>query len=333
MSIVVTGSIATDYLMVFPGRFRDQLVDGELDRVSLSFLVDELEIRRGGVAANISFGLGRLGLAPVLVGGVGSDFAEYRAWLERHGVRTSGVRVSENRHTARFLCTTDADQNQIASFYAGAMADAREIELAPVVTGLEHLDVVVVSPNDPVAMLRHADECRQRGYPFAADPSQQLARLDGEEIRSLVDGATYLFTNSYERRLLEHKTGWSDEEIRRRVGTSVTTMSEKGALVERAGEPSVTVPVVPARSVADPTGVGDAFRAGFLAGTVWQLGDERSAQLGAALATLAIETVGTQEYAFEPSGFLERFSETYGSRAAAEVAAHIRPRLQPRQGG
>lgn len=329
MSIVVTGSIATDYLMVFPGRFRDQLVDGELDKVSLSFLVDELEIRRGGVAANITFGLGCLGLAPVLVGGVGADFAEYRSWLERHGVRTSGVHVSEHRHTARFLCTTDAEANQIASFYAGAMAEAREIELAPVVAGLEHLDLVVISPNDPTAMLRHTEECRQRGYPFVADPSQQLARLDGEQIRSLVDGATYLFTNAYERSLLERKTGWSGEEVVARVGASVRTMGAKGVLVERAGAPSVTVPVVPERSIADPTGVGDAFRAGFLAGIVWELGEERSAQLGAAMATLVIETVGTQEYRFAPDELLARFTQAYGPAAAAEVAAH----LQPRQGG
>src|SRR3954468_13819226 len=177
MRVIVTGSIATDHLMSFPGRFADQLLPDQLDKVSLSFLVDDLDVRRGGVAANISFGMGVLGLHPVLVGSVGADFDEYRSWLERHGVDCRFVRVSELRHTARFLCTTDADQNQIASFYPGAMAEAREIELA----ALGPLDLVVVSPNDPAAMRRHTTEARERGIPFAADPSQQLSSLDGED--------------------------------------------------------------------------------------------------------------------------------------------------------
>src|SRR6476620_8062665 len=175
MKIAVTGSIATDHLMHFPGRFADQLIADQLDKVSLSFLVDDLVIRRGGVAANIAFGLGQLGLRPALVGAVGADFADYRSWLERHGVDCDSVHVSEVAHTARFVCTTDEDLNQIASFYAGAMVEARNIELAPVAQRLGGLDLVMISPNDPVAMVRHTDECRERGYPFAADPSQQLA--------------------------------------------------------------------------------------------------------------------------------------------------------------
>lgn len=323
MSIVVTGSIATDHLMVFPGKFREQLVDGELDRISLSFLVDDLDIRRGGVAANICFGLGCLGLQPVLVGAAGCDFAEYRSWLADHGVDTGSVRVSHSRHTARFLCTTDSEQNQIASFYSGAMEEAADIELAPIVGRLERLDWVVVSPNNPAAMLRHTRECRDRGYPFVADPSQQLARLAGEEIRELIDGASYLFANSYERRLLEQKTGWSGDEVVERVGTVVTTLGAKGAMVQRRGEPPIMVPVPAERAKVDPTGVGDAFRAGYLAGLGWRLGDERAAQLGCMLATMVIETVGTQEYPFDPAGFLDRFAEAYGSHAAAEVAARL----------
>src|SRR3954449_5638544 len=194
MRVLVTGSIATDHLMSFPGRFADQLLPDQLDKVSLSFLVDDLDIRRGGVAANISFGMAVLGLRPVLVGSVGGDFDDYRSWLERHGVDCSFVRVSELRHTARFLCTTDADQNQIASFYPGAMAEAREIEL----DALGPLDLVVVSPNDPAAMLRHTAEARERGIPFAADPSQQLSSLDGEQVRELVTGADVLLSNAYE---------------------------------------------------------------------------------------------------------------------------------------
>ncbi|MGH4020022.1 MAG: carbohydrate kinase family protein [Pseudonocardiaceae bacterium] len=319
MNIVVTGSIATDYLMVFPGRFTEQLVEGELERISLSFLVDDLEIRRGGVAANIAFGLGCLGVRPTLVGAVGADFAEYGQWLDRHDVDTSSVHTSELRHTARFLCTSDAANNQIASFYAGAMTEAREIELRPVEQRLGSLDLVVVSPNDPEAMRRHTEECRQRGYPFMADPSQQLANLDGDQIQVLVDGAAYLVTNDYECRLLERKTGWSGEEILDRVGTWITTRGPDGATVHRRGEADIAVKVPRVHRIADPTGVGDAFRSGYLAGVAWQLDAERSAQLGCMMATLVIETVGTQEYRFDAGTFLQRFTETYGADAAADV--------------
>jgi adenosine kinase len=322
--IIVTGSIATDYLMVFPGRFVEQLVPDQLDTLSVSFLVEELAIRRGGAAANIAFNLGCLGLAPVLVGAVGADFAEYREWLSAHGVDTSAVHVSQTKHTARFLCTTDSDQNQIASFYTGAMSESRDIELKPIVDRLGGTDLVVVGPSDPAAMLRHTQECRDRGYPFAADPSQQLATLDGDQIMQLIEGATYLFTNTYERGLLEHKTGWSEKDILARVDVSVMTRGAKGVTVQRPGEPVISVTPPQELIKADPTGVGDAFRAGFLAGAQWGVTDERAAQLGCMLATLVIESIGTQEHAFEPERFLERFSEAYGSDSAAEVADHVR---------
>src|SRR4051794_612731 len=175
MSVVVTGSIATDHLMTFPGRFTDQFVEGKMANVSLSFLVDDLVQHRGGAGANMAYGLGLLGLRPVLVGAVGSDFAEYEAWLNRHGVDTRHVHRSEFKHTARFVCTTDASNNQIASFYSGAMSEAAEIELGPVADHAGAPDLVVIGPNDPKAMVRHTEECRARGFAFAADPSQQLA--------------------------------------------------------------------------------------------------------------------------------------------------------------
>ncbi len=324
MRIAVTGSIATDHLMTFPGRFSDSLVEGKLDKVSLSFLVDELEIRRGGVAANIAFGMGCLGLRPMLVGSVGADFADYRSWLERHGVDTASVHVSDVHHTARFVCTTDADQNQIASFYPGAMSEARHMELQPVADRVGGLDLVVVGPNDPEAMVRHTDECRFRGIAFAADPSQQLARMDGAEIRSLVDGATYLFTNEYEAALTEQKTGWTGEEILERVGTRVTTLGAKGALVEQRGEPAVFVHCPQEERRADPTGVGDAFRAGFLAAIAWELSPERACQVGSMLATYVIETVGTQEYEVGQAAMVDRLRTAYGKHAAEEIGAHVR---------
>lgn len=324
MRIAVTGSIATDYLMSFPGRFADQLVPDQLDEISLSFLVEGLEVRRGGVAANICYGLGQLGLHPVLVAAVGEDFnLDYRSWLKRHGVDTSAVHVSELKHTARFLCTTDEDQNQIASFYAGAMEEARFIELEPIADRLGGIDLVVVSPNDPEAMVRHTTDARAAGIDVMADPGQQLARMDGPQIRRLVDGAAYLVTNAYERGLLESKTGWSGEEVLDRVEVRITTQGAKGCLIERRGQPPVEVPAVPEERRADPTGVGDAFRSGFLAGTAWKLDLEASAQLGSLLATYVLEHVGTQEYEVDPPDFLERLGGFYGEEAAAAVRPHL----------
>ena len=323
MRIAVTGSIATDHLMTFPGRFADQLIPDQLDRVSLSFLADELVIRRGGIAANICFGMGSLGKDSILVGSVGDDFADYRSWLERHRVDTRSVHVSELHHTARFLCTTDQDQNQIATFYAGAMSEARSIELGPVADRVGPLDLVVISPNDPEAMLRHTDECRTRGIPFAADPSQQLARMDGADVRRLIDGAAYLFTNEYEKALCEEKTGWSGEEILDRVGVRVTTLGAKGVAIDHKGEEGLHVPAAPVKAVADPTGVGDAFRAGFLTATAWGLSLERAAQVGNVVAVIALEAPGPQEYRLGNREFLERFTQAYGEDAAAEVRPHL----------
>lgn len=325
MPVVVTGSIATDHLMTFPGKFTEQFVEGRLEQVSLSFLVDDLVQHRGGAGANMAFGMGLLGLRPVLVGAVGQDFVEYEAWLARHGVDTSHIRWSDFRHTSRFVCTTDSANNQIASFYSGAMSEASEIELGPIEDHLGPIDLVVVGPNDPKAMVRHTEECRARGYPFAADPSQQLAWADGEMIRGLVDGAEVLFTNEYESYLLLQKTGWSEDEVLSRVDTWVTTRAADGVMVRRKGEESLKVIAVPETKPVEPTGGGDALRAGFIAGRLWGLGLERATQLGSAIATEAVEVVGTQEYVLHPRAFLERFAEAFGAEAAAEVAPHLPP--------
>jgi len=209
MPLLIAGSIATDHLMSFDGKFADSLVVEQLEKLSVSFLVNDLEIRRGGVAANICFGLGQLGLAPVLVGAVGEDFADYRSWLQRHGVDCDSVHVSDSKHTARFVCTTDTTMAQFASFYPGAMSEARLIELGPIVDRVGAPDFVLIGADDPDGMLRHTDECRQRGYRFIADPSQQLAFGEGDLIRQLIDGAAYLFSNEYESHLIQSKTGWS----------------------------------------------------------------------------------------------------------------------------
>jgi adenosine kinase len=322
VTVLVAGSIATDHLMHFPGRFAEQLLADQLHKVSLSFLVDDLVVRRGGVAANIAFGMGQLGGTPVLMGAVGADFDEYRAWLERNGVECGFVHVSEVHHTARFVCTTDEEMCQIASFYAGAMSEARNIELEPAwaATGA---DLVVISADDPAAMVRHSVECRERGYRFAADPSQQIARMTGAQMRGLIEGADLLFTNDYEKSLLESKTGLAEADIRAMVNVQVTTLGSKGVEITGRDFERVHVPVAKERSKADPTGVGDAFRAGFLTAREWGLSWERAAEVGSLLATMVLETVGTQEYTVEKDVFSTRLAESYGDDCAADVLPHL----------
>jgi adenosine kinase len=318
--IAVTGSIATDHLMTFPGRFVDQLMPDKLDKIALSFLVDTLKIRRGGVGANIAFGIGCLGHRPLLIGTAGADFADYRHWLEEHGVDTSGVRESQVHHTARFVGTTDADMNQIASFYPGAMSEDRDIDLSAVAGGPAGADLVLIGASDPEAMLNFTAQCRKHDIPFASDTSWQLARMDGAQVRELVGGAAYLFSNDYEATLIEHKTGWSAREVLSRVGVRVTTLGADGARVERADKPDFLVQPVRSVQPKEPTGAGDAFRSGFLSAIAWGLSLERAAQLGNLIAVHALETVGTQEYELKPGPLAERFAAVYGDRAAQDLA-------------
>jgi adenosine kinase len=323
MKIGVAGSVGLDHLMTFSGKFTDSFVAGSLEKVSLSFLVDSLDVRRGGCAANICYGMGVLGLNPVLIAAVGKDWADYEAWLSRHGVDTSHALVSTTLYTAHFMVTTDDDLNQIASFFPGAMSEARNIELAPIMEKSGRFDMVVISPDDPEALLHHSDVCRKEGIAFAADPSQQMARMSGEEIKLLIDGASYLFLNEYELALAMQKTGWSDREILEHVKVRVVTLGSNGAKVESAAGEFVQVGVPQEKSKTDPTGVGDSFRSGFIAGLAWGLSHERCAQLGSLIATYVIETMGTQEYRFTKDEFLARFQGAYGQAAATEIAPHL----------
>jgi adenosine kinase len=322
MRIAVTGSIATDHLMTFAGKFTDTLIPEKLDKISVSFLVGDLQIRRGGVAGNIAFGLGCLGQNPLLVGSVGPDFAEYRQWLDEHGVDTSGVRTSATQHTARFTATNDTEGNQIASFYPGAMSEDSDIDIVALAQ-THGIDLVLIGAGDPAAMQRYTADCRAAGIAFAADFSQQVAFLDGDAMRTLVEGAAYLFSNEYEEAVIESKTGWSSADVLDRVGTRVVTLGAQGAKVERRGaDPVVVGPVKDARFV-EPTGAGDAFRSGFLAATAWGLSVERAIQLGNLVAVHVLETVGPQEYELTAKTLTERATAAYGEAAAAELTAHL----------
>jgi adenosine kinase len=323
MPIAVSGSIATDHLMHFPGKFRDSLLPDQLHRVSLSFLVDDLVVRRGGVAPNICFGMAKLGLHPVLIGAAGADFGEYENWLTSNGVDCTKVHLCADVQTARFVCTTDDEMNQIASFYAGAMARSREIDLEPIARAYGGLDLVVIAADDPEGMVKHSAQCRDLGFQFAADPSQQLARMDGPDVVSLITGASVLLTNDYELELLQSKTGWSKDKVQKAVGYRVTTLGSKGVEIEAADGSVLTVAALPEKSKVDPTGVGDAFRAGFLAGNAYGLPLERSAQLGSLMATLVLETIGTQEYSLDHDVARVRLADAYGEDAAADIAFAI----------
>jgi adenosine kinase len=322
MRIAVTGSIATDHLMTFAGKFADTLIADKLDKISVSFLVGELQIRRGGVAGNIAFGLGCLGHNPLLVGSVGPDFASYRLWLDEHGVDTSGVRTSATQHTARFTATNDASGNQIASFYPGAMSEDGEIDIVALVH-THGIGLVLIGAGDPGAMRRYTADCRKAGIAFAADFSQQVAFLDGDSMRTLIEGAAYLFSNEYEEAVIESKTGWTSADVLERVGTRVVTLGGDGAKVERKGEAPVVVGPVRDARLVEPTGAGDGFRAGFLAGTAWGLPVERAIQLGNLMAVQVLETVGPQEYELTAKTLADRASAAYGDPAAAELTGHL----------
>jgi adenosine kinase len=274
------------------------------------------------VAGNIAFGLGCLGLNPLLVGSVGADFAEYRDWLDAHGVDTSGVRTSATKHTARFVATNDTVGNQIASFYPGAMSEDCEIDIASLVAA-NGVDLVLIGAGDPAAMQQYTSDCRAAGVPFAADFSQQVAFLDGDSMRTLIEGATYLFCNEYEEAVIESKTGWSNADILERVTTRIITLGAAGARVEQKGEEPVVVGPVPDAKFVEPTGAGDAFRCGFLAAVSWGLSTERAIQLGNLMAVHVLETVGPQEYELKSAMLAERAATAYGDTAARELTSHL----------
>ena len=307
METVITGSIAYDYLMRFPGRFTDHLLDGQLHHLSVSFLVEDMTRHWGGTAANIAYTAALLGLRPRLMGTVGSDFGDYRAWLESSGVDTSAVRQIDTLFTASFFANTDLDNNQIASFYAGAMTCARDYRLAEIEGAAPEL--VFISPNDPEAMLQLARECREAGVPFVCDPSQQVARFDGTQLRELMRGAWVLVMNAYEAGMICQKTGLDQESLVNSFPVVLITRGADGVEVHEGGERLQVAPF-PVSRIEDPTGAGDAFRGGVLCGLVagWPL--VLSARVGALCASYALEKTGTQSHCFTIGEFIERFRQS-----------------------
>jgi len=316
MTILCTGSVAFDYLMSFPGYFRDHIIPEKLETISLSFLVDSMVRQRGGVAPNIAYTLALLGEKPRLLATVGEDFAEYRTWLDDHGVDTSYVKVIPGKYTASFFANTDKSNAQIASFYTGAMANASELRIRD--ANNDDVTLVVISPNDPEAMALYAAECCRLGIPYLYDPSQQIIRMDKETLRAGVEGADSLFCNEYEFELLKNATELKAGEIRDRVRFMVVTQGKEGALVYADGR-KFSISVFPESQVLDPTGVGDAFRGGFLRGYGLKLDWQTCGQMGALAATYCLERRGTQNHTYTPAEFVKRYRTHFNDQGVLDA--------------
>lgn len=307
MRIIVTGSIAYDYLMSFPGSFSEHLLPDHLQHVSLSFLVDTMDKRRGGCAPNIAYTLALLGERPMLMGTAGQDFDEYRAWLETAGVDTSLVRQVPGKFTASFFCSTDRDGNQIASFYTGAMAHAAELTFA----AAGPCDLTIISPNDPTAMVSYARECQALGVPYIYDPSQQVARMGGDDIRQGVSGAYLVVCNDYEFAIIQEKTGMAAADMLTHATALVVTKGEKGASI-MTRDRCLDIPAVPPEAIVDPTGVGDAFRGGFMKGLAAGADLEICGRLGSVAAAYALEHMGGSSHSYTLDQFRARYAKHFG---------------------
>ncbi len=311
MSVLITGSIAYDYIMVFPGYFKDHILPDKIEKISVSFLVDSMKKQRGGVATNIAYNLALLGERPKIMATVGQDFGEYREWLEANGVDTTAIVPVPGDFTASFFVSTDLNQNQIASFYTGAMAHAHTLSFKEHAHA-DETDIVVISPNDPRAMVKYPRECKELGLPYVYDPSQQIVRLSGGELAEGVCGSAMTIVNEYEFEMLKNKTGWTDEQVSEHTRVLIVTCGEKGSEIRTEGQ-RFAIPPVPARRQADPTGVGDAYRAGILKGYLKRLPWQVSGQMGSLAATYALEEYGTQNHRYTYEQFVERYRDCFGS--------------------
>jgi adenosine kinase len=314
LGVLVTGSIAYDYIMQFPGYFKDHILPEKIEHISVSFLVDSMKKHLGGVATNIAYNLALLDERPRIMATVGQDFTDYRGWLEKAGVDTSSIVEIPEEFTAAFFVSTDNNNNQIAMFYAGAMAKAYQLSIRDHTVG-RPIELVVISPNDPRAMVQYVRECKELGLPYIYDPSQQIVRLSGEELAEGVRGSLMAIMNEYEFEMLKNKTGWTDQQVAAQTEILIVTCAEKGSNLRFRGE-FICVPAVAARREADPTGVGDAYRAGIIKGYLKKLSWETTGRLGSLAATYALEEYGTQNHRYEVDEFAARYRQVFGETIA-----------------
>ncbi len=310
MKLIVTGSIAYDYLMSFPGKFTEHFLADHMQRVSLSFLVDSMDKRRGGCAPNIAYTLALLGERPYLMGTAGQDFPEYGEWLKAAGVDTSLVKLVPDKFTASFFCSTVTENNQIASFYTGAMANAAELSFRTV----KDPGLVIISPHDPAAMGQYAEECRTLRIPYIFDYGQQAARMSGDELREGIVGADVVICNDYEFELTRQKTGMSEDDVLGVARVLIITRGEHGCSVYEKGS-RIEVKAAPPHRIVDPTGVGDAFRGGLMRGMAAGASLQVSAQVGSVAATYALEHLGGQSHSYTFEEFSRRYEGYFGALA------------------
>jgi adenosine kinase len=317
--VVVTGSVAFDYLMTFSDRFLDVLVPDRMHRLSVSFRVDAMRRVRGGCAPNIAYSLARLGADAVIMATAGSDAREYRDWLANAGVDVSLLRIHDDIFTASFFVTTDRDQNQVGTFYSGAMDRARDLSFDAVDPA--GVAMAIIAPNDPQAMARYTRECRALGIPFMYDPSQQVAQLGGEDLLAGLEGAAIFIGNEYEFGVIEKKTELAEAELRARVPVLIVTRGSEGSTIAlRDGAQTITVP--PARVEAtevDPTGVGDAYRAGLLAARLAGLPWDIAGRVGSIAAVYALETIGPQPQPYTLAEFRARYQANFGGADTSQL--------------
>jgi len=321
LRIVVTGSLAYDYIMNFPGNFKDHILPDKVHMLTVSFLVDSMRRMRGGVAGNIAYSLALLGERPLVVGSAGQDFGEYREVMERRGVDVSGIAEVEDDFTASCFINTDMSNNQIVAFYAGAMTQANK--LSRLERGLGADDMVVISPTDPEAMTRYADECRQMGVPFLFDPGKQTPRLDGDQILAGLDGASVLVGNDYEFAMMAQKTGKSEAELIQAAPLTVVTRGAEGSTIysNEDGGGGLEIPTAPIADLADPTGAGDAYIAGLVFGLARDFPMPEVGRVAALTAAYTVEQRGCQEHDFTPAEFAERYAEAFGRSPEVEALA------------
>lgn len=317
MTIAVTGSMAYDYIMSFPGRFAEHILPEQIEIISVSFLVDSMRRERGGCGGNIAYNLALLGQKPLLMATVGQDAPEYIAWLREQGVDTGGVLQLPDEFTASFFVSTDQDNNQIASFYTGAMARASEISFYDYQE--QDIELAIISPNDPGAMVKYARECRELGIPYIYDPSQQIPRLSKEDLIQGIEGAKLLVVNDYEFEMIKNQTGLKGQDLRSAVEVTVITRGEAGSTIYADDQQPLDIPIVPTRRLADPTGMGDAYRAGLVAGLCQGFDWEISGRLGALTATYVLEEHGTQRHRYTLRQFVERYRQNFGDISALEA--------------
>jgi adenosine kinase len=315
MSVVVTGSVAYDYLMSFPGRFSEHILPEQLHQISLSFLVDSMRKQRGGCAPNIAYTLALLGERPIVMATVGQDFGEYRAWLEEAGVDTSAMVEVKDEFTSSFFVNTDEDNNQIASFYIGAMGKADSLSFHDL--GQVDIEIAILSPNAPAAMVKYARECQELGIPYLYDPSQQIIRLTGDELLEGTRGALMLIVNEYEYGMIKNKTGLTDEELLALPQVTIITQGEEGSTIY-ADDEVLTIPVVPPEPVAEPTGVGDAYRGGVIKGILRKYRWEVAGRMASLAATYVLEQYGTQNHSYSLPEFVARYREVFGDTPELE---------------